>query len=172
MELKGSENLDEVMREYTPMVYRIAYARLGVREDAEDVSQNVFLRYFKANRSFESEEHRKAFLIRTAVNCANSYAKSAWMRHRKFTEELTYEGSLLTDDLANEQIERSESRREIMNEVEKLPHKYRTVIYLFYFEDMSTEQIAKVLKTKDGTVRSQLTRAREMLKEKLKGVEI
>lgn len=172
MELKGIENLGEVMRKYTPMVYRIAYTRLGNPEDAEDVSQNVFLRFFKANKSFDSEEHLKAFLIRIAINCANSYVKSLWVKHRKFTEEITQEQDLVSDDDISEQAEAGETKREILKAVSSLPPKYREVIYLFYYEDMTTEQIAKTLRKKDGTVRCHLTRAREMLKELLKGVEL
>lgn len=172
MELKGTENLDEVMREYTPMVYRIAFTRLGNPEDAEDVTQNVFLRYFKANKSFDSEEHRKALLIRIAINCSNSYVKSSWARHRKFTEEISKEQNLCAPDNIDEQYERSETRREILEAVSSLPPKYQDVIYLFYYEDLTTEQIAKALKTKEGTVRCRLTRAREKLRELLKGVEL
>lgn len=163
--LKTSESFDEVMRHYTPMIYRIAFTRLANAADAEDVSQNVFVRYFKANITFESEEHRKAWLLRCAVNCANSFASSAWNRHKADLEDpelLSYEGSV------EDSAERRETRENVMNAVMRLQPKYRTVIYLFYFEDLSTAQIAEITKTREPTVRSQLSRAREQLKKFLK----
>ena len=82
LSLCAAENFEEVMEFYMPMVYRIAFARLADRSDAEDVTQDVFLRYFRTGLTYESEEHRKAWLIRCAVNCAKNVAGSAWNRHR------------------------------------------------------------------------------------------
>ena len=162
--LKTSESFDEVMRHYTPMIYRVAFTRLGNAADAEDVSQNVFVRYFKADITFESEEHRKAWLLRCAVNCANSFSSSAWNRHKADSEEmeaLPYEGSV------ESAAEQKETRESVVSAVMKLKPKYRTVIFLFYFEDLSTAQIAEITKTRESTVRSQLSRARETLKKYL-----
>lgn len=163
--LKTSESFEEVMRHYTPTVYRIAFTRLGNAADAEDVSQNVFLRYFRANITYESEEHRKAWLLRCAVNCASSFASSAWNRHKadiEDMEQLSYEGSV------EGSAEKLETRESVLSAVMKLKPKYRTVIFLFYFEDLSTSQIADITETRESTVRSQLSRAREQLKKMLK----
>ena len=162
--LKTSESFDEVMRHYTPMVYRIAFTRLGNAADAEDVSQNVFVRYFRADITFESEEHRKAWLLRCAVNCANSFSSSAWNRHKadiENMEELPYEGSV------ESAAEQKETRESVLAAVMRLKPKYRTVIFLFYFEDLSTAQIAEITDTRESTVRSQLSRARDILKKYL-----
>ena len=163
--LKTSESFEEVMRHYTPMIYRIAFTRLNNAADAEDVSQNVFLRYFRADITFESEEHRKAWLLRCAVNCANSFASSAWNRHKSDAEDmeqLPYEGSV------ESAAEQNETREGVLAAVMRLKPKYRTVIFLFYFEDLSTAQIAEITDTRESTVRSQLSRARETLKKYLK----
>lgn len=165
------ESFDEVMRHYTPTVYRIAFARLKNPTDCEDVTQNVFVRYFKANLTFESEEHRKAWLIRCAVNCANTYAASAWVRHRGETEDLENLAESLSDNVTEDAAERHELRLTVLDAVMKLPDKYRIPVHLFYFEDMSTAQIAKAVGIRESTVRSQLTRARKMLEKLLKGVE-
>ncbi|MDE7228902.1 MAG: sigma-70 family RNA polymerase sigma factor [Oscillospiraceae bacterium] len=163
--LKTSESFDEVMRHYTPTVYRIAFTRLGNAADAEDVSQDVFVRYFKADLTFESEEHRKAWLLHCAVNCANSFASSAWKRHNRDLEGLE---QIPDERSVEESAERSEARESVLKAVMQLPPKYRTVVYLFYFEDLSTMQISNVIKVRESTVRSQLSRAREQLKKMLK----
>lgn len=169
LSLVTAESFDDVMRLYAPTVYRIALTRLRSAADAEDISQDVFVRYFKANLTFDSEEHRKAWLIRCAVNCANTAAVSAARRHRDDSEsweqlaERIPSGSSVEDE-----AERSEQRGGVLKAVMNLKPKYRTVIYLFYFEELSTAQIAEVTGTRESTVRSQLSRARDILKNDLK----
>ena len=151
LSLCAAENFEEVMEFYMPMVYRIAFARLADRSDAEDVTQDVFLRYFRTGLTYESEEHRKAWLIRCAVNCAKNVAGSAWNNEPMAS-------------CCEEQFEKTERRLAVMNAVMKLPEKYRTVIHLFYFEDMSVAQISSAVGAGESTVKSQLSRARKLLK--------
>lgn len=168
LSLKTSESFNEVMLYYTPMVYRIAFTRLKNAPDAEDVSQDVFVRYFKADKTFESEEHRKAWLLRCAVNCANSAASSAWNRHKADAPDLEQlVDAARSGPSAEENAEKKETREDVLKAVMELPAKYRTVIYLFYFEDMPTAEIAEVTDIRESTVRSQLSRARELLRKKL-----
>lgn len=169
--LKTSESFSEVMRHYLPMVYRIAFTRLGNAADAEDAAQDVFLRYFKADKTFETEEHRKAFLIRCAVNRANSYATGAHSRHTANLDALENLSEEEAHDTTAEAALQAQTRREVLDAVMKLPPKYRTVIYLFYFEDMSVSQIAAATSSGEGTVKSRLSRAREKLKAELSGFE-
>lgn len=173
LSLVTAESFDEVMRHYTPTVYRIAFARLKNPTDCEDITQDVFVRYFRANLTFESEEHRKAWLIRCAINCVNTFATSAWSRHRGETEDLENlaESESFTENTTENAVEKKELRRVVLEAVMKLPEKYRIPVHLFYFEDMPTAQIAKVTNTRESTVRSQLTRARKMLEKLLKGVD-
>lgn len=167
LSLCAAENFEEVMEFYMPMVYRIAFARLADRSDAEDVTQDVFLRYFRTGLTYESEEHRKAWLIRCAVNCAKNVAGSEWNRHRsrgELTENLDDPDNEPMASCCEEQFEKTERRLAVMNAVMKLPEKYRTVIHLFYFEDMSVAQISSAVGAGESTVKSQLSRARKLLK--------
>ena len=166
--LKTSESFEEVMRHYPPMVYRVAFTRLGNAADSEDVSQNVFLRYFKADITYDSEEHRKAWLLRCAVNCANSFSTSAWNRHKADIGDSIEELPLPYESSVEGSAEKRELRESVLSAVMKLKPKYRTVIFLFYFEDLPTARIAEITGTRESTVRSQLSRARETLKKYLK----
>lgn len=170
LSLSTRESFEAVMRLYTPTVYGIAYTRLHDPTDAEDVTQNVFIRYYRADITYESEEHRKAWLIRCAINCTNSFAASAQYRHRAANTSLDElaENREHAASSAEELAERSQRKTEVLDAVMKLPPKYRTVIHLFYFEDMSVAQIADILKTRQSTVKSQLSRARGKLKAILK----
>lgn len=153
--LRTNDSIDQTVEKYCGMVYRLAFAQTKNRCDADDVFQDVFLKYMKANCKFENEEHEKAWLIRVTINCCKQFWASAWHRHTV----------PLKEDISFEMPEQSELYHVLL----KLPLKYRTVIHLFYYEDMSIAQISTILNTKEATVRTQLTRARAELKEMLKG---
>lgn len=150
----------KLLEMYSDTVFRIAYARTQNQTDAEDITQNVFLKYIGANKKFGSEEHRKAWILRVAVNCANDFVKSAHYRHRADIEQLPEEACEPSYEL--------EEKSEVYYAVQSLPEKYRMPIHLFYYEDMSIAQIAAILREKESTVRSQLSRARDMIREILK----
>ena len=171
MSLNTSESFEQVMEFYMPMVYRIAFSRLGSAHDAEDITQDVFLKYYRADTTFNDEEHRKAWLIRCAINCTKNLVTSAWFRHRASDEGL--ENMEENGDIpgSDGDIDKIEQKNAVMSAVMKLPEKYRTVIHLFYFEDMSVAQISKATGILEATVKSQLSRARDMLKPMLKEVD-
>ena len=146
---------EEVFERYGDMVYRLAFVRTKNRCDADDILQDVFLRYLRSAPVFRDEEHRKAWLIRTTINRTKSLLGSAWFRRT----------APLADDLKTEMEEKSE----VYDAVLALPVKYRTVIHLFYYEDYSVAEVAAALSEKETTVRSQLHRARNLLREELKG---
>lgn len=155
--LRTNDCVDEVIEKYADMVYRLAFSRVKNKNDADDIFQEVFLRYIKKERDFETEEHRKAWLIRVTINCSNSFFSSAWSQKVvpiADTEPAPFE--------APEEL----GLHELLME---LPVKYRTVLHLFYYEDLPINEISRILKRKPATVKTQLMRARQMLKEKLKG---
>lgn len=167
LSLSAAESFEEVMELYMPMVYRIALSRLGDRSEAEDITQEVFLRYFRTGMTYSSEEHRKAWLIRCTVNCAINSATSAWNRHRASGEMLENSAGGAdepADPGCEEQFEKTERRMTVLSAVNRLPEKYRVVIHLFYFEDMSVAQISAATGDGISTVKSQLSRARKLLK--------
>ena len=144
---------EAVIRRYSDMVYRLAFARTGNRSDAEDLYQEVFLRYLTKAPPFTSEEHRKAWLLRVAVNCANRFHTAPW---RKRTEPLSEALSVPAPE-----------GEDLWEELRRLPERDRTVLHLYYYEDMTTEEIAQMLDRNPATVRSQLLRARAKLKKLL-----
>ena len=144
---------EAVIRRYSDMVYRLAFARTGNRSDAEDLYQEVFLRYLTKAPAFTSEDHRKAWLLRVAVNCANRFHTAPWRRR---TEPLSEALSVPAPE-----------GEDLWEELRRLPEKDRTVLHLYYYEDMTTEEIAQMLDRNPATVRSQLLRARTKLKQLL-----
>ena len=158
MALTQQQRTREVER-WGDMVYRLALARTASVPDAEDVFQEVFLRYFRHEERFQSDEHRKAWLIRCTVNRAKSLAVSPWKQRTVPLETAAEVG--VEDDY-----------REVYAAVLSLPGKYRAVIHLHYFEGLSVAEMAEMLHTAEGTVKSQLSRGRALLREMLKEVEL
>ena len=143
---------------YGDMVLRLATARTGNKYDAEDLLQEVFVRLVKYAPELQSEEHKKAWLIRTTLNCAASFKKSAWKRKQIPSENV---------GVFPASPQKSGGNEVVFDAVMALPERYRTVIHLFYYEELSTAEIAKVMDTSDGAVRTLLNRARGKLKKTL-----
>ena len=140
---------------YGDMIFRLAITRVRNRSDAEDICQEVFLRWYTQKAPFESEEHEKAWLIRVTLNCTNTLLTSSWFKRTvPLPETLGIK-------------ERSESA--VWSAVMSLSKTDRTLIHLYYYEEYSTAEIAELTQTTEGTVRSRLSRARKRLEEILKG---
>lgn len=147
--------LEQVLEMYGNTVYRLAYASMRSTMDAEDICQDVFLRYFQKRPVFESEEHRRAWLLRVTVNRARTLFRSAWFRYRLPLDER----------VAFPEPE----ERNLDEALLRLNGKDREVLHLFYYEQLSVREIGVLLGRKESTVRTQLTRARRRLGEMLKG---
>ncbi len=158
------EYIQERIDLYSDMLYKIAYLQLKNSEDAKDIVQEVFYQYIKSEKEFESGEHEKAWLIKVTLNQCKKLWRSAWFRH---TEGLPKQDLPSENRLEAEVIEK-ERRRDLAKEVWRLPRKYREVIHLFYFEEMSVKEICEATGRRTSTVTSQLTRGRELLKKRLK----
>ena len=161
---------EAVIRTYSDMVYRIAYARTGNREDADDIYQEVFLRYIRRKPEFSSEEHAKAWFIKVSVNCARKF-----MGKRQKNAETPGDlvGVLLpeeNDSIAaegvtiEEQYLAGERNAELHRELQKLDSYTRLLLHLFYFEELKTKEIARLLHKNESAVRVALSRARTKLR--------
>ncbi len=149
-------NLTAVYDKYSDMVYRLAFARMKNSFDAEDILQEVFVRLMRAKNKPDGDEHMKALLIRTTINCSKSRLTSAWRRN---TAPL------------DESVSTATATGETLDAVLRLPLKYRTVIHLHYYCGYSVDELSYILKCSPSAVKTRLFRARKLLKADLEGVE-
>lgn len=149
---------------YLKMVYRISFHYFGNREDAEDVSQDVFLKLYSHNTKFESEEELKAWLIRVTTNTCHSYFRNPFRKRKTEIDEKEIENTVGSSSSEQEII----NRKVVMDAVMSLPERYRIVVYLYYYEEYSICQISNTLNIKETTIQTRLSRAREKLKSALK----
>ena len=161
--LCAGDSLQQTIELYSPMVYRLAYSLVKSRADADDIHQEVFVKYIKNAPYFVNAEHEKAWFIRVTTNLCKNWWKSAWKRKITFLSEYEEEDR---ETFLSQSFQ--EESHDIIEVVRSLPQKYRLVIHLFYYEQFSIEEIAGILKLKPSTVRTHLTRARQRLSELLK----
>ena len=144
---------EQIVRTYADMVYRIAYRYVKNSIDADDVFSETFLAYFKKERTFESEEHRKAWLIRVTINCA-----------KDFLEQRSQMQQLHEETLSDTATPNTDTYMDLHAAIEQLRPEYREVIKLYYLDDLSVKEIAQILDKNENTVKTQLARARENLR--------
>ena len=158
------EALAALIERHGQTVLRTAALYLKDRARAEDVCQEVFLRLYRTNPAFQSPEHEEAFVLRVTINLCKDQLKSFWARRVVLDgEQEPPPGSDIAD-----QVAANDQRRRLFTAVEGLPLPFRSVILLYYYQGMTTREIADTLGIPDATVRSRLKRAREKLSRTLK----
>lgn len=146
------EEFDRIARAHIHTVYRVAYSYLRSAADAEDITQNVPLKLYRSDRTFDSDDHVKYWLIRVTVNECKKLFLSPWRRHEQSVGEL-----------AQALPFSSPAHGELFDDVMSLPNKYRVVLLLYYYENYSTPEIADILNLPPATVQARLARGRAQL---------
>lgn len=168
LSLYAGDSLETVVDLYGKMIYRLAYAKTSNIHDAEDIMQEVFLRYAKIGKEgkiFENEEHRKAWLLRVTVNCSKTAMNLSW--HRRRSDEQLDEKMTACDS----EIKKTDNKLSVREAVASLPEKYRVIVHLYYYEELSVSEIGDIAGISENTVRTRLHRAKEKLRKILKGVD-
>lgn len=155
--LRTDEELSRIYHRHVKTVYRVCFMYMKNSHDTEDMVQNTFLRLMRDNTRFESEEHEKAWLIRTATNLCKDHFRHWWTKRLGMdaVADVAAEDALVID--------------ETLNKVLMLPSKYKTAVYLYYYEGYTTVEIAKILGKNASTVRSWLHAARKLLRVEMEG---
>lgn len=152
---------EQYFKEQYSLVYRVAFTQMKRHADAEDVLQEVFVRLLKYQPPFESEEHVKAWFIRTTVNLCKDILKSKWHSTTVSMEQIPdYEKKFYRHPC----VEPDETLWAVL----ELPEKYKDCLYFFYYEGYSIKEIAQILNMPENTVKTNLKRGREALKKMLK----
>ncbi len=149
---------------YQDLVYRTALTVTGNQWDAEDIMQEVFLKYFQSHPVFQNEVHERSWLMKVTINAGKNLIRSGW--YKKRTE---IDWGRLT---AKEEITGAERSADVLQAVLSLPERYRIAVYLYYYEELSIREIADVTGSTEAAVSQQLSRARNKLRKKLGGADI
>lgn len=168
---------DMLYRFYSKKLYRMAYFITGNQSDSEDILQETFIKCFLHRSKLRQPERFESWLCQILV-------RTAWRmeKKKKGKAEISFDGLLESEEHtgAAERIQedtespspmdlvlQEESFQELSKAVNHLDVRYRTVVLLYYYNDMNTKEIARACGILEGTVKSRLYRAREQLKEQL-----
>lgn len=143
---------EDAVKHFSDTIYRVAINMLKNEFDAQDIFQEVFLRFVKHKKKFESLEHAKAWFIRVTINCCHDF-----FRRQKNHQSLDSTINLPTANIKQYGITQC---------VQELDEKYRIVIHLYYYEQYKITEIAEILKENENTVKTRLARAKKILKER------
>ena len=156
--MRSEQDVNTTIDQYADTIARLCMVYLKNPADSEDISQTVFLKYALCDTVFESEEHKKAWLIRVTVNACRDLLKSFF-----------HSRTVPLDSLLQCPAELPQDNREVLEAVLALPKQYREVIYLHFYEGYTAPEIGKLLKKNTNTVYTLLRRAKEILKVSLGG---
>ena len=140
---------------YVNDIYRLCFSFMKNHMDAEDAVQETFLKYYHSEKTFDTLEHKKACLIVTASNQCKDMLKH-WWRQRKNIE-----------DYKNVLDDNSTKTDEMLAIIIELPDKYKTSIYLYYYEGYNSREIAQILKKPESTIRTYLQKAKKMIRKEI-----
>lgn len=154
---RTGKEITQIYNRHVDTVYRVCYSFMKTKTDTEDMVQETFLRLLSSGKQFDNERHERAWLIVTAANLCKDNLKKWWRRVEPLDD---YSGLLAAPDGPDLSVKEA---------ILRLPPKYKTVVYLYYYEDYSTAEIAGILGCPQSTVRSHLLRARKQLQALLGG---
>ncbi|MBJ8117141.1 MULTISPECIES: sigma-70 family RNA polymerase sigma factor [Bacillus] len=158
--------IDEIMSKYGQEVLQLVYSYVNNKEIAEDVTQDIFVKCYKSLHTYKGKSNVKTWLWRIAINQCKDYIKS-WYNNKVIVteDEFTFVGS--QKESVEQTVIQNAEDRELASAVMNLPIKYREVIYLFYYEELSIKEIATVIEVKENTIKTRLKKAKELLKKGL-----
>ena len=153
--LQNVSSVENILDTYGNAILRLAYSYLHNMSDAEDILQDTLVKYMQSSPAFLTEGHKKAWLLHVAANLSKN--------------KIDYNKIRETDELEETLVaEEREDLSFVWEAVKALPEKYREVLHLYYQEGYPTKEISKILNRNESSIRSDLKRGREALKQVLK----
>ena len=155
--LRTDKEIAEIYERHKDMAYRICFAYMKNAMDTEDVVQDTFYNLIKSGTAFESAEHEKAWIIRSATNLCKNALRHWWRKRESLDdhEALRAKDAFGIDDT--------------FDAVMSLPDKYKAAVYLYYYEGYDSVEISQFLQKPQSTIRYYLSQARKILREILGG---
>ena len=154
--MQSEQEFNLAVEQYLNMVYRIALNWFGSVHDAEDAAQEVMLRLWKNASGFEGDAHLRHWLVRVTINVCKDLSRAPWRLH-----------SVPLAQAPPQPCADEPEAQAVVEEILRLPKKYRVPLYLYHYEGYSVREISALLKANPSTIRTRLSRARELLKHQL-----
>lgn len=157
--------LQQIMREHGDYLMRLSYVYVKSWAVAEDIVQDVFIKFYESSTNFEARASLKTYLSKMTIHKSCDYLRS--VKGRLTILQNVWKNSNLTEKSAEMRTLQKLKENEVAQAVFQLPLKYREIIVLYYYEELTTVKIAALLSIPENTVKTRLKRGREQLKGKL-----
>lgn len=161
------KELEEIMQQHTERLIRLAFYYVKDLQSAEDIVQDVFIKFYDNQQNYEERGELRAYLSRLVINKSKDYLRSWTYRKIQVQQKIFAKQVVTRRDMLVQQDEQTL----IENAILALPLKQREVLIYFYFEEMPVIEIAELLSIPESTVKTRLRRGRELLKPKLQHIE-
>ncbi len=150
------QRFDDLYQKYAGMIFRTSYNFLLNKDDAEDIVQEVFIKYFISNKIFKDDNHEKAWILTVTANLSKNVLRSKSRQNLELDD---------TIKIVDNNFEKARTEHlDLEKAMYKLTANQRLVIYLFYYEQIPIKNIAKIMKSNENTVKSHLFRAKSKMK--------
>lgn len=150
------QRFDDLYQKYASMIFRTAYNFLLNKDDAEDIVQEVFIKYFISNKTFNDDNHEKAWVLTVTANLSKNVLRSKSRQNLELDDTIKIVDNKFEKAITN--------HLDLEEAMKKLTANQRLVIYLFYYEQIPIKNIAKIMKNNENTVKSHLLRAKSKMK--------
>lgn len=154
------EEIARMVKEHQLALLRLCFVYLHDKDQAQDAVQETFLKAYHSLQTFRHDANEKTWLSRIAINCCRDMSRSSWFKH--------VDRSVTLDMLPEPVVQPTYDDNALTLEIMKLPQRLREVILLYYFENMTTPEIAEALQITQQAVSSRLVHARVKLRKALK----
>lgn len=161
------KELEEIMQQHTERLIRLAFYYVKDLQSAEDIVQDVFIKFYDNQQNYEERGELRAYLSRLVINKSKDYLRSWTYRKIQVQQKIFAKQAIMKRDMLVQQDEQTL----VENAILALPLKQREVLIYFYFEEMPVIEIAELLSIPESTVKTRLRRGRELLKPKLQHIE-
>ncbi len=169
--LNGNSNTFRfLVAKHQRLVMHIVVRIVQRQEDVEDICQEVFIKVFSKLKYFRGDSKLSTWIARIAYTTSISYISRKWKNEQSYDESPALIANEKDNGANQKFIERDEAKNYLLGLIEQLPVQYRTVLTLFHLEEFSYKEIEEITKMPEGTIKSYLSRARKILKDKLEKV--
>ncbi|WP_107839551.1 sigma-70 family RNA polymerase sigma factor [Metasolibacillus meyeri] len=168
-EQTAEDVVEALMHMYGQSILQLVYAYVHNEAVAEDLTQEIFLKCYKALPTYKAKSSLKTWLWRIAINHAKDYLKS-WHNQNIYTADDTVLHNVHSNEEIEQQIIQQDEDAALADAVMQLPVIYREVIYLFYFEEYTMKQIAALLQVNENTVKTRLRKGKALLRTRLEAL--
>lgn len=159
-------DIERIIQEYGDSLLRMCTLYLKDKQLAEDAVQETFIKVYEKYHTFNHTSEEKTWIMRIAINTCKNYMRGSWFK--RITTGFDLE--TISKERVDVGLEKKEQQEELVKEIIRLSPKYKEVILLYYYQEMSIREIAQILHIKEGTVKVRLQRARQQLGVQLKEV--